>query len=663
MLEDMLATPPDPIRVLHLEDNPRDADLIGHKLRSHGVPCEIELTNSEAGFDTALAGRPFDMILCDYNVPGYDGISALKRAKQLCPEAPVIIISGTVGEEEAVRCLQAGATDYLLKERLERLGPAVLRAIQEAENRRSRSRAEDALQQRERRLSSIYDAAADGLFFVDVERDGGYRMVSVNPAFVAMTGLEHDEIAGKRLEEVIPDDSLDIMLERFHQAIEGRTTIRWEQTSDYPKGRRIGEISVAPVVDASGTCTNLVGSVHDLTAHRLLEAQLRQAQKMECVGQLAGGIAHDFNTLLTVINGMAELVLDQLKSGDEQTQDDVREIRNAGERAAGLTRQLLAFSRKQILQPEIVDLNAVTAEMGSMLRRLLGEDVELVITPSAGPATVKADRGQIEQVLANLAVNARDAMPAGGRLTIEASHVDIGGDHATSKGYEVADGPYVVLAVRDNGTGMDPATRAQIFEPFFTTKGPGKGTGLGLSTVLGIVEQSGGWLDVESAVGAGTCFTIYLPYVPDAANPRRLSTQPDSARGTETVLIVEDVVGLRRLITRTLESAGYTVLAAASGEQALELLEQYEERVHVLVTDIVMPGMNGRILSERVCADRPEIKVLYMSGYTDDVTLRSGIVTADTPFISKPFGMADLIRKLREVSAGVPRSPALGPGE
>jgi PAS domain S-box-containing protein len=647
----MRATPTDPIRVLHLEDDPLDAEIIGHRLRTHGVSCEVELAASKASFEAALAREPFDLILCDYNLPGYDGLSALKRAKDVCPETPVIIISGTVGEEEAVRCLQTGATDYLLKQRLERLGPAVVRAIQEAGDRRSRVRAEEALQHRERRLSSIFSAAADGLFLVDVERNGGYRIVSVNPAFVSMTGLADEAVAGRLLEEVVPDESLERMLEHFHQAIGERTTVRWEQTSDFPKGRVVGEFSVAPVIDASGICTNLVGSIRDVTAHRQLEAQLRQAQKMECVGQLAGGVAHDFNNLLTVINGIAELVLQQLSGEDEQMQDDVREIRSAGERAAGLTRQLLAFSRKQILQPEVVDVNVVIAEMGNMLRRLIGEDVELVITRSDVPATIKADRGQIEQVIANLAVNARDAMPGGGTLTIEASHLDtVRNDRMSDR--QSLKGPYVVLAVRDNGMGMDAATRAQIFEPFFTTKGPGKGTGLGLSTVLGIIEQSGGSLDVESAVGSGTRFTIYLPYVSDTAAPNRAEAEASPPRGTEMVLIVEDVAGLRRLLTRTLESAGYAVLAAASGEEALEVLEQYRDPVDFLVTDIVMPGMNGRTLSERIRVDRPEIKVLYMSGYTDDVALRSGIVAAGFPFISKPFGMADFIRKLRELGAG-----------
>jgi PAS domain S-box-containing protein len=638
-----------PIRVLHLEDNPRDAEIIGSRLDVDALPCDIELTSTQEAFDAALARERFDLILCDYNLPGYDGLTALKRAKEIHPDVPVIIISGTVGEDDAVKCLHSGATDYLLKQRLERLGSAVRRAIEEADERRRRALAEEALQQREQRLSSIYDTVADALFYIQVERDGGYRFVSVNRAFVSSTGVDYDRVVGKRVESVIPARSLGTALEHYRRAVTEKRVVSWEHTVEYPKGAVIGEVSVAPVFDDAGRCTHLVGSMRDVTEHRQLEAQFRQAQKMESVGQLAGGIAHDFNNLLTVINGTAELVMAQVKEGDRRIEEDLQEIRRAGERAAALTRQLLAFSRKQILQPQIVNLNAIVEETGNLLRRLLGEDVDLTLTASPQPATIRADRGQIEQVIANLAVNARDAMPRGGKLTIATNHAEIDDRFGRQVGFAVTAGRYVALAVSDTGTGMDDATRRQIFEPFFTTKGPGKGTGLGLSTVYGIVKQSDGFITVESQPGHGSCFTVYLPYSADAPRGRRELPSMAPATGSETVLVVEDVSELRRLITRTLQKAGYTVLTAAEGEEALRVLEQHGEPVHLMVTDLVMPGMSGRDLAERVERTRPHMKVLYMSGYTDDVVVRHGIVEQGVRFVSKPFATAELLRTVREV--------------
>ena len=624
--------------------------MLHEALKTGGVSADIVLVTSKEGFETALAGDSFDLILSDYNVPGYDGIAAVKLAQEQRPETPVIVVSGTLGEEDAVQCLHVGATDYLLKQRLERLVPAVQRAIQDAEERRRRKETEQALLQRERRLSSIYETVSDCLFYVDVEEDGRYRFASVNQAFVSTTGLDYDQVVGKRVDEVIPEPSLTLVLEKYGEAIRERRVVRWEETAEYPKGRLTGEVSVAPVFHDDGNCTHLVGAMHDITERKQLEAQFRQSQKMESVGQLAGGIAHDFNNLLTVINGMAELGLAQLREGDQQQlHEDLQEIRRAGERAAALTRQLLAFSRKQILQPQVLNLNTVVAEMESMLRRLIGEDVNLVVAPTEGLGSVKADPGQMEQVLANLAVNARDAMPQGGQLTIETQNVEIDEQYARQRGAAVLPGPYVMLAISDTGMGMDEVTRGRIFEPFFTTKDPGKGTGLGLSTVYGIVKQSDGFIWVYSEVGQGTSFKIYLPQVAEAASSKRRSPTIASAHGTETILLVEDVGGLRLLGKRMLESAGYTVLTAANGEEALLLLERYEKPVQLMVTDVVMPGMSGRILAERFDATRPGMKVLYVSGYTGDVVVRHGVLDEGMPFLGKPFTAVELTRKVREV--------------
>jgi PAS domain S-box-containing protein len=617
-------------------------------LEVDGVRCEIVVVHGKDSFEAALVRESFDLILSDYNLPDYDGTSAIERAQKQQPDTPLIVISGSIGEDEAVRCLRLGATDYLLKQRLDRLAPAVQRAIQEAEERRRRREAEQALLQRERRLSSIYETVSDSLFYVDVEEDGRYRFTSVNRAFVSTTGLEHNQVVGKRVDEVIPEPSLTVMLQKYGEAIRERRVVRWEETAEYPRGRLTGEVSIAPVFDDAGTCTHLVGARHDTTERQRLEAQFRQAQKMESVGQLAGGIAHDFNNLLTVINGTAELAIEQLREGDP-LHDDLQEIRRAGERAAALTRQLLAFSRKQILQPQVLNLNTVVAEMESMLRRLIGENIELVVVPTKDLGRVKADPGQMEQVIANLAVNARDAMPQGGKLTVEMQSVEIDERYARDHGVAVKPGPYLMLAISDTGVGMDEITRARIFEPFFTTKAPGKGTGLGLSTVYGIIKQSDGFIWAYSEVGQGTSFKVYLPQVAEVAVSKRHNQTVAPGQGTETILLVEDVEGLRKLAKRMLESAGYTVLTAANGDEALLVLQRYKQPLHLMVTDVVMPGMSGRTLAERFDATHPGMKVLYMSGYTDDVVVRHGVLDEGMPFLSKPFAVVELTRKVRQV--------------
>jgi CheY-like chemotaxis protein len=337
-----------------------------------------------------------------------------------------------------------------------------------------------------------------------------------------------------------------------------------------------------------------------------------------------------------------------LKGGDP-LRADLEEIHNAGERAAVLTHQLLAFSRRQVLQPAVLNLNTLVAEMESMLRRLIGEDIDLVVVRAQGLGSIKADPGQIDQVIANLAVNARDAMPHGGKLTIETRDVELDADYARQHGVAVRPGPYVMLAITDTGTGMDEITRARIFEPFFTTKASDKGTGLGLSTVYGIVKQSEGLVWVYSEVGQGTSFKIYLPRVADVAGrtPQQPTIAP--AHGTETILVVEDVEGLRKLAARMLHVAGYTVLTAADGQEARLLLERVDTPVHLMLTDVVMPGLSGPNLAQLFERSRPEMKVLYMSGYTDDTVMRHRILEEGLPFISKPFSVVGLTRKVREV--------------
>jgi nitrogen-specific signal transduction histidine kinase/ActR/RegA family two-component response regulator len=391
----------------------------------------------------------------------------------------------------------------------------------------------------------------------------------------------------------------------------------------------------------------------DVTERHRLEEQLRQAQKMEAVGRLAGGIAHDFNNLLTVISGYTDFLLEMPLIPDP-AQESLREVQKAAERAAALTRQLLAFSRRQVLVAVVLDLNAVVTRMDRMLHRLIGEDVQLVSVLAPDLGLVRADSGQIEQVLLNLAINARDAMPRGGQLSLETRNLDVDLTASGSHG-DIPAGRYVVLTVRDNGCGMAESTRAQIFEPFFTTKGPGHGTGLGLATVYGIVKQSGGHIEVKSQLDAGTSFHIYLPRLTEAGvELTPIAPRGRAEGGTETLLLVEDEDSVRALVREVLRQEGYTVLAACNGREGIELCEQSNQPIDLVITDVVMPEMGGRELVGRLATLQPGIKCLFMSGYTDDSLLRQGIQSEGASFLQKPFTPADLSRKVREALA--PRS-------
>jgi len=408
------------------------------------------------------------------------------------------------------------------------------------------------------------------------------------------------------------------------------------------------QVASYPLADPGGARVGAVSVVRDLTERKHLEQQLRQAQKMEVVGQLAGGVAHDFNNMLTVINGFSDLTLAQLDAA-HPVRDMVEEIRRAGERATGLTRQLLTLSRQQVVAPKVLNINTVVAEATKMLRQLIGADVQLVTRLDPALRLVKADAGQIEQVVMNLAVNARDAMPTGGRLTVETLNSDLDAE-AVAAHPRARPGPYVLLRVTDTGHGMSDAVKARIFEPFFTTKDIGKGTGLGLATVFGIAEQSGGHMEVESETGRGTAFSVYLPATAETLHGT--GTHPilrEVPRGHETILLVEDDASLRSFAVTVLRGAGYTVLKAGEGAGALTVCERHDGPIDILVTDSVMPGMGGRQLAERVAILRPSARVLYMSGYTSDAAVRHGVEQARTAYLQKPFTPAALIGKVREV--------------
>jgi len=415
-----------------------------------------------------------------------------------------------------------------------------------------------------------------------------------------------------------------------------------------PEPRPWSDHEVETLVDVALALDNALRKDALDQARRDAEQRLIQSQRMEAIGRLAGGVAHDFNNLLTVINSYARFIIEELKEGDP-IRADAGAIEQAGNRAAALTRQLLAFSRKQVLQPEVLSLNEIVTGLEGMLRRVLREDIDLVVSLAAEPGRVKADPGQLEQVLMNLVVNARDAMPLGGALTIETLGVHLDEEYAATHGTAKA-GPHVLLSVSDNGMGMDKETRERIFEPFFTTKAQGEGTGLGLATVYGIVKQSGGNIWVYSEVGRGTTFKIYLPRVDaPATQPRRPKTSRVRISGAETVLLVEDEDGVREVTRRILAAAGYTVVTAASGPEALAICEGDPRKIHLVLTDVVMPQMSGRVFAERLASLMPGIKVVYMSGYTDNAIVHHGVLDEGMEFIAKPFNAADLTQKVREV--------------
>ncbi len=628
------------VRVLMVEDNDNDAVLINRELGRLTPEPAVQHVRTKPAFDAALEGFAPDVILCDHNIPGFSGWEALELAQRARPDVPFILVTGSLDEETAVRYLKGGAADYILKDRLVRLGPALLEALQRARQR-------DALQSQERLLRQIIDANPS-LIFV---KDWNGRFVLVNQATAQVYGTTVDALVGKtdadfnrNMEEVAHflRDDRDVMSSGQSKLIaeEPVTNLagetRWFQTIKVPLSS-----------PAEGTAT-LLGVATEITERKRLEEQLLQSQKMEAVGQLAGGVAHDFNNILTAIVGYTDLLAAEL-DGNVRQLEDLEEIRKAARRAAALTRQLLAFSRKQVLEPRIIDLNSVVLNLDKMLRSLISENIELKTDLANNLAAARADPNQIEQVIMNLAINARDAMPDGGTVTIETSNATLDDAYAAQH-VSVIPGEYVMLAVSDTGCGMDEKTKSRIFEPFFTTKPAGRGTGLGLSTVYGIVKQTGGNIWLYSEPGKGTTFKIYLPAI--AALPEDIGkVAPAEAvrRGGGTVLVVEDDEQLRRLTHRALASQGYTVLEADRGSTALDIARRHKGHIDLLLTDVIMPDTNGRKLAETIRAARPGLRVLYMSGYPDGAIASHGMLEPGVAYLAKPFTTEAVTRRVREV--------------
>jgi two-component system, cell cycle sensor histidine kinase and response regulator CckA len=534
------------LRVLFLEDNPSDAKLIAHELRRAGFQLDWQRADSEERCRECL--RPgLDLILADGSLPGFGAARALDLLRERNLDIPLIVVSGSLSDREALMVMEHGAADYLLKDRLARLGPAVHRVLE-------RSRTTNDVRRGEQTSRSALEStpAADDFF-----------------------------------------------------------------ESDGPR----------------------VSAMQDFSEKNSLEEQVRQSRKLEAIGQLVGGVAHDFNNMLTIINGYSSLVLQQMPAGDP-LRSMIEQIHHAGERSAMLTHQLLAFSRQQVIEPQVLDLGSVIADTEKMLCRVIGEDIQLRMISEQPLWPVLADVGSVSQVMLNLAINARDAMQNGGTLTIEIKN------HVAS---EMESARYVMLAVSDTGVGMDDVTKARIFEPFFTTKGT-QGTGLGLATVQAIMQQVNGYITIESAPGRGATFKLYFPVATEASCYEDLTRQQESsAGGLETILLVEDDEGVRTLARHVLADCGYTLLQASNGRAAIKLAELTRTRIHLLVTDVVMPELGGRELADQVVALHPETRVLYLSGYTDDAIVRTGIHQTQVALLHKPFTPSVLASRIREI--------------
>jgi len=628
-------------RVLMIEDNEHDATLIQRELARLPGKADVHRVSTEAGFAAALREFDPDIILCDHNIPSFGGWAALEMARRALPDVPFILVTGSLDEETAVAYLKAGATDYILKDRVIRLGPAVIEALERARQRQE-------LRRQERLLRQIIDANPSLIFVKDWEG----RFVLVNQATAEVYGTSVDELVGKTDADFNSntDEVSHFLRDDREVMLSGRPKLIAEERVTNPTSRetRWFQTIKVPLRLPDDDVPKLLGVATEITERKRLEEQLLQSQKMEAIGQLAGGVAHDFNNILTAIVGYTDLLAAEFGSGNRHL-EDLEEIRKAARRAAALTRQLLSFSRKQVIEPRIIDVNGVVQNLDKMLRSLLSENIELTTHLAEPLDSARADPNQVEQVIMNLAINARDAMPEGGKLTIETGNATLDDTYAAQH-VSVIPGAYVMLAVTDTGTGMDEDTQSRIFEPFFTTKPVGRGTGLGLSTVYGIVKQSGGNIWLYSEPGKGTTFKVYLPAIDAAPDDVGKPVSSVARRsGGETVLVVEDDDQLRRLTHRALAAHGYVVLEADRGATALDIARRHKGRIDLVLTDVVMPDTNGRKLADALRAGRPGLRVLFMSGYPDGAMGQHGLLDQGVSYLAKPFTTEAVARKVREV--------------
>lgn len=585
-----------------------------------------------------LAAESFDGVLLDSQALDSSGISGAVKMYPQISSLPIVVIISEHHNAVGKQPLDASAIEFLAKKTLsgELLQKTLRYAIE-------RNRTERALRQSEQRFQDLFENAKDILFTLDLEGN----VTSLNKSAEEVMGWTRAEALSINLKSLVAPEHANLCTQIMQRILNEEPLQHFEISLLRKDGRKALLETSARLIYSDGRRQGIQGIARDVTERRQLESMVRQSQKLEAIGRLSGGLAHDFNNLLCVISGHAELLSERLEETLPAARN-VMQIKKAVDSASTLVRQLLAFSRKQVFHPQILNLNAIVVETEKLLGRLIGEDIEFFtsLEPELGP--VQVDPIQVEQVLVNLVLNARDAMPQGGKLTIETYNMDLEEGSRSNGGITPA-GKYVVLAVTDNGCGMDEETQSRIFEPFYTTKELGKGTGLGLATVYGIVRQSGGFIWVYSEIDQGTTLKVYLPRVNDPATALPSEqTKRDVRRGTETVLLVENAEPLRALAKEFLKSSGYAVMEADNGKEALQIAKAFSGPIDLLLTDVIMPGMGGKQLAEQLTGLRPATKVLYMSGYPDDGIVKSGILGSGMAFLEKPFTREILLRKVRQ---------------
>jgi PAS domain S-box-containing protein len=626
-------------RILMIESDSSVAQSIRGMLQDRQkFSFEIVRADSLRAAVPMLAAENFDALLLDAQALDSGGIPA---ALEMYPKIGSLPICAVIPERQNAlgpQLLDAGAAEYVLRETL---NPQLLqRALRYAIERK---RAEHALRQSEQRFQDLFENAKDILFTLDLEGN----VTSLNKSAEEVMGWSREEALSINLKTLVAPEHANLCNQIMQRILNEEPLQHFEICLLRKDGRKALLETSARLIYSDGQKQGIQGIARDVTERRQLEGMVRQSQKLEAIGRLSGGLAHDFNNLLCVISGHAELLSERLEQSLPAARN-VTQIKKAVDSASTLVRQLLAFSRKQVFHPQIMDLNKIVVETEKLLGRLIGEDIEFFTSLEPELGRVQVDPIQIEQVLVNLVLNARDAMPQGGKLTIETCNMDVEEGSRCSGGIAPA-GKYVVLAVTDSGCGMDEETQSRIFEPFYTTKELGKGTGLGLATVYGIVKQSGGFIWVYSEIGQGTTLKVYLPRVndPAATLPSEEATL-DARRGTETVLLVENAEPLRALAKEFLKSSGYAVMEADNGKEALQIARAFSGPIDLLLTDVIMPGMGGKQLAEQLTGLRPATKVLYMSGYPDDGIVKSGILGSGMAFLEKPFTREMLLRKVRQ---------------
>ena len=635
-----------PLRALIVEDSHEVSGLLLAELARGGFDVSYTRVHTIDTMRVALSEHQWDVVLSDHATRDFSSFAALTLLWELGIDVPLIVVSETAADEVAVTFLKAGAADFLAKDRLARLNPTIERELRQAEGRRTRRSVEQAFSETRDRMQFALQAAGVGTWETDLAT--GHTIWS--EILERLHGLPPGGFGGSSaafVDCIHPDDR-DEVLNRIAQAVRERTDSRLEYRTEWPDGSMHWIVSIGRTFfNDTGLPVRAAGVSFDVTAQSVLEEQARQSQRLESVGALAAGIAHDFNNLLTVVAGYCQLLTDRF-ADDEAALGDLAEISRASSSAAALIHQLLAFSRRQILAPQIVDLDTIVTSTHKMLRRLVEENVRIDLRLSGNLRPISVDAGQMEQVLVNLVTNAKDAMPDGGSVTIETSNAVL--DQAYQRTYpDVRPGPYTLLSVTDTGGGIAPSVQARLFEPFFTTKERGRGTGLGLATVYGIVKQSGGHIALESELGKGSTFKVYLPAA--SGEIVRAAGRPaaHAPLGSETILVVEDESAVRTLTERILRRHGYTVLTAVDGADAQRICLAHDGPIHVVLTDVILPGGNGRTVGEWVTRHRPEARLLYMSGYTDNAIAHHGILDPGTQLLQKPFSADSLATKIREV--------------